>query len=131
MKAIYLAKAGEQITVAVLDAIRVSLELNRVTMGEFVSAVRTHHLAGSWDNPAGLLRYLSKNFLAKSQPASEPVTAAEAEEKNYRCQSCGSRVRGEGAVLGPNGTAIPCQCASQEYIARQRARSVFVEERQQ
>ena len=127
LKAIYVAKAGEPITVAVLDAIRVNLELNRVTMGEFVSGLRAH-LAGNWKNPAGFLRDLSKKFRAKNQRASEPVTAAEAEEKNYRCEFCGSRVRGEGAILQPGGKTVPCQCASPEYIARQCARGVFAEE---
>ena len=126
LKAIYLAKAGEPITVAVLDAIRVNLELASVTMSEFVSGLRGH-LAGNWKTPAGFLRSLSKNYRAKSQPASEPITAAEAEEKNYRCQSCGSRVRGEGARL-IDGKPVPCSCASPEYIARLRARGVFPKE---
>jgi hypothetical protein len=106
LKAIYQAKAGQPITVRVLDAIRVNLELNRVGMGEFVSVVRTH-LGGRWQNPAGSLRYLSKNFCAKTQPASEPVTMSEAEEKNYRCLLCHSIVRGEGAVPGSEGKLVP------------------------
>ncbi len=130
LKAIYLAKAGGPITIAVLDAIRLSLELAGVSMGEFVSGVRKH-VQNEWRNPAGFLRDLARRFRAKTRPAGDPVTAAEADEKNYRCQICGSRVRGEGAVPGPNGTAIPCQCASPEYIARQRARGVFAGEQSQ
>jgi hypothetical protein len=124
LKAIYLAKAGEPITVAVLDAIGVNLEVAGVPMGDFVSAARKH-AQNDWHNPAGFLRDLAKRFRAKTQPASDPVTAAEAEEKNYRCQSCGSRVRGEGAVIGNDGKCVPCKCASPEWIARQRARGVF------
>jgi hypothetical protein len=128
LKAIYLAKAGQSITIAVLDAIRLNLELNQVTIGDFVSGLKQQHLAGNWKNPAGFLRSLSKNFRAKNQPASDAVTKAEAEEKNYRCPICSSRVRGVGALPGPNGTAVPCQCASQEYTARQRARGIFTED---
>jgi len=126
LKAIYLAKAGQPITVAVLDAIRVNLELNLMTMGRFVSVLRAH-LAGNWKNPPGFLRDLSRKFRAKSQHATDPVTAAEAAERDYRCSFCGSRTRGEGAIL-ESGKTVPCRCASQEYIARQRARGVFVEE---
>jgi hypothetical protein len=124
LKAIFLTKVGEPITIAVLDAIRLNLELNRVTMSDFVAVVRTH-LGGNWDNPPGLLRYLSKNFRTQTLPASRPVTAAEAEEKNYRCPFCGSHVRGEGAILNANNKPAPCRCASPEYIARQRERGVF------
>ncbi len=127
LKAIYLAKAGEPITIAVLDVIRLNLELNRVTMGEFVSGLKTH-LAGNWKNPAGFLCSLSRNFLSKSQPAADPVTAAEAADRNYRCPLCHSTVRGEGVVLGPNGKPVPCSCASPEYIERQRGRGVFAKE---
>lgn len=126
LKAIYLAKAGEPITVAVLDAIRLHLEVNRVTMGEFVSGLQSH-LAGNWKNPAGFLRDLSKKFRAKNQPASDPITATEAAEKNYKCGVCGSTVRGEGARL-IDGKPVPCSCASPEWITRQRARGVFAEE---
>lgn len=124
LKAIYLAKAGEPITVAVLDAIRVNLELNRVPMDEFVSGLRAH-LAGNWKNPAGFLRDLSKRFRSKNQQATGPVTAAEAEEANYRCDICGGRVRGEGIVIGHDGRWLPCRCAAPEWVARQRARGVF------
>lgn len=130
LKAIYLAKAGEPITVAVLDAIRVNLEVNSVTMGEFVSGLGGH-LTGNWKNPAGFLRDLAKKFHARNQPASEPVTAAEAAEQNYRCEFCASRVRGEGAIPTPDGKARPCKCASAEYVARQQARGVFAEEQSQ
>lgn len=126
LKAIFLARAGEPITVDVLDAIRVNLELNVVTMAEFVSALKSHR-SGHWRNPAGFLRDLSKKFRSKNQHAADPVTAAEAAEKNYRCQSCGSRVRGEGARL-VGGKAMPCECASADYIARQRARGIFSDE---
>jgi len=127
LKAIYQTKAAQSITIRVLDAIRVNLELNRVSMGEFVSVVRTH-LAGQWENPAGFLRYLSKNFRAKAQPASEPITMSEAEQKNYRCLLCHSIIRGEGAVPGLEGKLVPCVCASPDWIERQRARGVFAAE---
>jgi hypothetical protein len=127
LKAIYLSKAGHSITIAVLDSIRLNLELNRVTMGDFVSGLKRQHLAGNWKNPPGFLRSLSKNFRAKNQPASEALTAAEAEEKNYQCQICSSRVRGEGALARDN-KMVPCSCADPEWIARQRARGVFAEE---
>jgi len=130
LKAIFLTKAGASITVDVLDSIRLNLELNRVTMTEFVSGLRSH-LAGNWKNPAGFIRSLSKKFRSKSQTASDPVTAAEAEERSYRCESCGSRVRGEGAILTPDGKPAPCECATQEYIARQRARGVFAGDQSQ
>jgi hypothetical protein len=129
LKAIYLAKAGEPMTVAVLDAIRLNLELNQVSMSDFVAEVRKH-ARNLWRNPAGFLRDLSKRFRAKTRPASAPVTAAEAEKAEYRCPSCGSSVRGEGAIFGANGKITPCSCASAEYIARKRERGIFEEDPQ-
>jgi hypothetical protein len=126
LKAIYLAKAGEPITVAVLDAIRVNLGLNRVSPADFLAEVRKH-APNEWRNPAGFLRDLSKRFCAKTLAAGEPVTAAGAARKNYRCQLCDSTVPGEGARL-IDGNPVPCSCASPEWIARQQARGVFPKE---
>ena len=58
-------------------------------------------LKNPWRNPAGFLRDLAKRFRAKTRPASAPLTAAEVEEKNYRCELCGSRVRGVFAKETP------------------------------
>ena len=125
LKAIYLAKAGEPITIAVLDAIRVNLELNRVSTHDFIAEVRKH-TANEWRNPAGFLRDLSKRFRAKTRAAADPVTAAEDQARKYQCPICHSKTPGEGAVL-IDGKSVPCSCASPEYIARQRERSVFTE----
>ena len=130
LKAIYLKKSGERITIAVLDAIRMNLELKGVSMADFVEEVHKH-AHNEWRNPAGFLRDLSSRFRAKTLKASPPITAAEAEEKNYKCEFCGSRVRGEGALIRPNNKIEPCQCASPEYIARMRERGIFSEETQQ
>jgi hypothetical protein len=126
LKAIFLVKAGEPITVAVLDAIRLNLELTGVEVGDFVSEV-TKHPGNDWQNPAGFLRDLSKRFRAKTRPASAPVTAAEAEKRNYRCARCDSSVPGEGVILDGN-RMVPCSCASQEYIRRLRDRGIFAPE---
>ncbi len=126
LKAIFLKKVGEPITIAVLDAIRGNLGSNSVTMEEFVAEVRKHR-RGRWDNPPGLLRDLSKRFRSATRSASAPLTAAEAAERNYRCQFCKSTKRGEGAIL-ENGKAKPCVCASEEYVAHQRARGIFRDE---
>jgi hypothetical protein len=127
LKAIYQEKAGEPITIEVLDAIRLNLELARVTMSEFIFKVRKH-AGNNWHNPAGFLRALSKRFRAKTRAAAGPVTAAEAEARNYRCPICTSTTPGEGAVPDGNGGFVPCTCASPEWIARQRARGVFAPE---
>jgi len=127
LKAIYYSKAGSLITLAVLDAIRLNLERNRVSMAGFVSGLRSH-LAGNWKNPAGFLLSFSKQFRSKSQPASDPVTAAEAAERNYKCAICDSGVRGEGAILSSSGKAVPCQCASPEYITQMRTRGIFAKD---
>jgi len=124
LKAIYLSKAGEAITIVVLDAIRVNLEVSGVSVGDFVAEVRKHS-ANEWRNPAGFLRDLSKRFRTKIRTAPEPVTAAEAAAKNYRCSACHSRTPGEGAVPAEGGKLAPCVCASPEWIAAQRARGVF------
>jgi hypothetical protein len=109
LKAIYQAKTREPITTELLHAIRVNLELSSVSMGDFVVEVRKH-TQNKWRNPAGFLRDLSKRFRAKTRAAADPVTAAEAEAKNYRCPICGSTVRGEGAVPDGNGNFVPCTC---------------------
>jgi hypothetical protein len=127
LKAIYQSKTGEPITIALLDAIRVNLECAHVSMDDFLVEVRKH-VKNEWRNPAGFLRDLSQRFRAKTRLAGAPVTAAEAEEKNYRCQFCGSRAGGEGAILDGNSKMAPCRCASPEYIARQRERGVFAGE---
>lgn len=127
LKAIYQAKVGEQITVEVLDAIRVNLSLAGVDLSEFVAEVKKH-AQNPWRNPPGFLRDLSRRYRARTRVAGAAVTAAEAEAKNYRCSLCKSTVRGEGAVLDSQGKAIPCTCASPEWVARQRARGVFAEE---
>jgi hypothetical protein len=124
LKALFLKKAGEPITIAVLDAIRVNLGLNGVSPGEFVAEVRKH-ISGQWRNPAGFLRDLSKRFRARTRAASDPVTAAEAEQRSYQCSICHSRVRGQGAVLDDDRNEVPCVCASLEWIERQRARGLF------
>jgi hypothetical protein len=130
LKAIYQSKSGEPITIDVLSAIRSNLELRGVSLDDFVLEVRKH-AKNDWRNPAGFLRDLSKRFRAKTRSACAPVTAAEAEEKNYRCPHCSSRVRGEGVILDGNGKLAPCSCASPEYIARERERGVFAEENPQ
>ena len=126
LKAIFLAKAGESITVEVLDAIRVNLGNLGVDMSEFVVEVRKH-VGNQWRNPPGFLRDLSKRIRGKNQAAGSPVTEAEAAARNYRCGICGSRTPGGGARL-VDGKAIPCSCASPEWVAHQRTRGVFTEE---
>jgi hypothetical protein len=123
LKAIYQAKTGDAITLRVLDAIRVNLEITNVAMSDFVAEVRKH-APNDWRNPAGFLRDLSKRFRAKTRPAADPVTAAEAAARAYQCSICRSRTPGEGALL-QEGVSVPCECASQEYIARMRARGIF------
>ena len=130
LKAIYQSKSGEPITIDLLSAIRSNLELTLVSMDDFVLEVRKH-AKNERRNPPGFLRDLSKRFRAKTRPASVAVTAAEAEEKNYRCSVCSSRVRGEGAVFDASGRMAPCSCASPRYIARQRERGVFTGENPQ
>jgi hypothetical protein len=125
LKAIYLAKAGEPITIEVLDAIRVNLEVAGVPVGDFVALVRKQ-AHNQWRNPPGFLRDLSKRFRTKTRAAAGPVTAAEDKARKYQCPICHSRTPGEGAVL-IDGKSVPCSCASPEYIARQRERSVFTE----
>ncbi len=128
LKAIYRAKAGESITIAVLDAIRANLEFTGVSFDEFVAEVRKHQV-NSWRNPAGFLRALSKRFHARTRPARAPVTASEAAVNNYRCEVCGSTIPGHGARL-IDGEVVPCSCASPEYITHQRARGIFAKETQ-
>ena len=127
LKAIYHAKAGEPIAVGLLDAIRANLAAQGVDMAEFVTEAKVH-IQNKLHNPAGFLRDLSKRFRAKTQPSGDPVTAAEAAVRDYRCEVCGSRTPGEGVVLGDDRKMAPCKCASPEYIARQRSRGLFTEE---
>ncbi|HXP86856.1 MAG TPA: hypothetical protein VN841_19160 [Bryobacteraceae bacterium] len=110
LKAIYQTKTGERITIEVLDAIRVSLEMAGVSMQDFVLEVRKH-AQNEWRNPPGFLRDLSRRFRAKTRAAGRPVTAAEAEERSYKCPTCFSTKRGEGAMLR-DGKWEPCTCAS-------------------
>jgi hypothetical protein len=127
LKAIYLTKAGAPITIEVLGAIRENLELRGVGMGDFVAALKESHIQSEWRTPAGFLRDFSKRFRSKTRVAARPVTAAEAEARDYKCPLCHSKTPGEGAVLA-DGKEVPCSCASPEYIARKRARGVFAPE---
>jgi hypothetical protein len=126
LKAIYLAKAGEPITIDLLTAIRGDLELSGVSFGAFLVEVKKHS-ANEWRNPAGFLRDRAKRFRAKTRPATAPVTAAEAEESSYQCPICRSRDRGGGAQLIA-GKIVACSCATPEYIARQRERGILIED---
>jgi len=125
----YRARAGEDIRTADLDAIEAMLSGSGVTWEAYATEARRH----DWPrikNPTGFLKNLARNFRARVQPASAPVTAAEAAAKNYQCPVCFSRTPGEGIRQGNDGNLVPCQCASPEYIARQRARGIFAEETQ-
>ena len=124
LKALVATTAGQAVRVFDLDAIEGLLVSAGITLDEFVAEAQ-QHCWGRVKNPVGFLKSLAKQFRAKTQRASAPVTAAEAEEKNYRCPICSSLVRGEGAVLGPDGKERPCQCASPAYIKRLRERGVF------
>ncbi len=126
LKAIYLNKTGEAMSVELLQLIRADLEVRSVTVSEFVTAVKKH-TGNRWTNPAGFLRNFSKNFRSKTRSVTDPVTAAEAEERNYKCPSCGSRVRGEGLLLDSGQKAKPCPCASPEYIQRMREKGFLAE----
>jgi hypothetical protein len=123
LKAIYLSKAGKPIAVAVLDAIEANLVCIGVEMAAFVEEIRRHS-GNDWRNPAGFLRDLSKKFRTKTRSSAAALTAAEAEERVYRCPKCGSRKRGEGALL-EGGRVTPCECASPEYIEHLRSRGVL------
>jgi hypothetical protein len=76
-------------------------------------------------NPIGFLKSLAKKFRAKTQLASAPVTAAEAEERDYKCPKCFSRIRGEGLRL-EGGKTVPCECASPEYVREMTERKVIM-----
>ena len=123
LKAIFQAKAGVAIRVSDLDAIESTLAGVGVTWEVFVAEVRGH----AWDrvkNPVGFLKHFAQKFRAKTQPASAPVTAAEAAARDYKCPKCFTKKRGEGAVLVACKW-VPCECASPEYIAHQRERGLF------
>jgi hypothetical protein len=92
-----------------------------------VGEVRRH----AWDsikNPVGFLKNLAKTFRARTKVTIAPKTAREIKATNYRCPICGSRTLGEGARL-VDGKISPCSCASEEYIARERIRGVFPQEK--
>jgi len=98
-----------------------------VTLSEFVEEVRKH-AGNKWKNPPGFLRDLSKRFRAKTRAAPVPITAEEAAARGYQCPKCFSREPGVGAVLDGENNAVPCICASAEYIARQQERGFFKRE---
>jgi hypothetical protein len=123
LKALYRAKTGSAIRTSDLDAIESTLVAGGVTWEAFVAEVRGHAW-GSVKNPVGFLKHFSKTFRAKTQPASAPVTAAEAAARNYQCPKCFSKKPGEGSRL-EDGKPVPCECASPEWIERQRVRGVF------
>jgi hypothetical protein len=122
LKAI-VSKAGQPLRVSDLDSIEALLAGAGVTWDAFVAEARRH----SWSrvtNPIGFLKSLAKSFRAKTQLASAPLTAAEAEERDYQCPKCFSRIRGEGVRLEGTKT-VPCECASPEYVRKMIERKVM------
>jgi hypothetical protein len=118
-----VAKAGQPLRVSDLDSIEALLAGAGVTWDTFVAEARRH----SWSrvtNPIGFLKSLAKSFRAKSQLASAPVTAAEAEERDYQCPKCFSRIRGEGVRLEGTKT-VSCECASPEYVRKMIERKII------
>ncbi len=129
LKAIFQAKTGTPIRVNDLDAIESTLVAAGVTWEAFAAEVRRH----AWDrlkNPVGFLKDLSKKFRTKTQPASAPVTTAEAVARDYRCPKCFSKTPGEGSRM-ENGKPVPCECASPEHIEYLRARGIVAPEEAQ
>jgi hypothetical protein len=110
LKARFAEITGEPITFDVLDAIRSNLG-GDITE-DFVRELRGHK--GNFFNFPGFVRDFSGKFRQKT------AKAAPAEEKPYTCSACGSKVPGEGLRLVA-GEFQACQCASADYIARQRA----------
>jgi hypothetical protein len=127
LKAIYKAKEGKPITIHLLDQIRTDLEIRGVPMATYVEEVR-RHVGNGWNNPAGFLRSKSKSFRSTTAVASAPLSKAEREERDYKCPICGSAERGAGLLPPRDGKILPCECASAEYIARQRERGVIAPE---
>jgi len=113
------------ITIELLTVIRADLEATQVTFGEYLAEIRKR-AGNEWRNPAGFLRSMSKRFRSKARPASDPITAAEEQEKNYKCPICFSAVPGEGVRL-VGGKIEVCECATPAYAAQFQARALLKE----
>ncbi|MEQ1949105.1 MAG: helix-turn-helix domain-containing protein [Bryobacteraceae bacterium] len=123
IKAIAKAKLGRDLPLEDLRWILENLELQGVSDEEYVLEVRKH-LGNLWKNPIGMLKSLAKGFRRKVKLADPPITKSELEDRNYQCPKCSSRKRGEGVHLVA-GEFVPCECASDEFIERQRAKGLI------
>lgn len=123
LKAIAKAKLGHDLPQEDLRWILDRLELQGISREEYLVEVRKH-VGNRWNNPVGFLKSIAKGFRSKLKPSSPPVTKVEFEERNYRCPKCKSTTRGEGTHLVA-GKWAPCECASEEYIERLKAKGLI------
>jgi hypothetical protein len=112
---IALAKAkGQTLTWNTLRVIKEVLELQRVTLEDFVNCVRPQ-FRNRITNPSGFLIDFARKFHLLSTPASPPPPPASASSSRPpraadRCDVC----RGEGLVLQRDGI-VPCpKCSTPE-----------------
>jgi hypothetical protein len=109
---IALAKAkGQPLAVHTLRTIKESLELQGVTLDEFIEWARPHLQRGIF-NPSGFLISRARNFRMLSSPASPPMppTSGSPPGTADRCDVC----RGDRLVLQSDGI-VPCpKCSTPE-----------------
>jgi len=116
VKAIYLAKTGENPTFLLMDRIEVILVNKGNTFDDYLQLLRPH-IPNTWKNPAGLLTHIAQTGFAG------PGTPPE-EKPKPKCPTC-SADNQQGAIL-QNGAIVACpDCSTpawREELARKLAK---------
>jgi hypothetical protein len=130
LKARFLRKTGEAITIELLDAIRSNLG-GEVTEA-FARELRKHN--GQFKNYPGFVRDLSAEFRFKTTKAGPAPVQSHVLQREEKCprEGCGQRP-GEGLFparhpMNPTNQPIACPCATPEFVARMVARGVLTRE---
>lgn len=114
LKAIVRAKTGQDIPRKELIWIKERLELQGVTVEDFVAVVR-EHARNDWKNPIGFLKDFARNFRRNTRPAAPPLQKSAAGNQQPKCPCSWGYIGQDPHIFCPN-------CSLGRDLARQADR---------